>query len=163
VKDPRVSVRPATSPEDLATAYAIRHEVFVVEQAVPDELERDELDSAADHLLAVLDGRVVATVRLVVEGDGPFAGLAHLGRLAVHRTARGQGVAAALVRAVEQLASARGLPQVVLTSQVDAIGLYERLGYAAEGPVFDDAGIPHRLMRKHLSDPDDRPGSAAPR
>lgn len=143
-------IRRASGPADLWRAYAIRHVVFVDEQQVPVGLERDELDETAEHLLADLDGRPVGTVRLAVEPTGPYAGLGHLGRLAVLPDARGQGVGTALVAALERLARERGLPQVVLTAQVDAVGLYERLGYVAEGPVFDDAGIPHRLMRKPL-------------
>lgn len=145
-----VRVRRAASPEQLAAAYAIRHRVFVDEQAVPLDLERDAHDEHADHLLAEVDGRPAATVRLVVETSGEHAGLAHLGRLAVLPEHRCAGLGVALTRAVEDRARGRGLPEVVLTAQVDAVGFYERLGYRAEGPVFDDAGIPHRFMRRAL-------------
>lgn len=51
--------------------------------------------------------------------------------------------------AVEDAARA-GAREVVLAAQVAAIPFYERLGYVAECPVFDDAGIPHRTMRRAL-------------
>ena len=38
---------------------------------------------------------------------------------------------------------------VALSAQTHALGFYERLGYAAYGPEFDDAGLPHRWMRRH--------------
>lgn len=64
--------------------------------------------------------------------------------------ARGLGVGAALVRAVEAAARARGLTAVDLHAQTHALGFYERLGYQAYGPEFPDAGIPHRAMRRAL-------------
>ncbi|HEY9330046.1 MAG TPA: GNAT family N-acetyltransferase, partial [Streptomyces sp.] len=71
-----------------------------------------------------------------------------LGRLAVTKAARGLGVGAALVRAIEDAARELGLSAVDLHAQTHALGFYERLGYAAYGPEFLDAGIPHRAMRR---------------
>ncbi|NDZ98436.1 GNAT family N-acetyltransferase, partial [Streptomyces sp. SID10116] len=65
--------------------------------------------------------------------------------------ARGLGVGAALVRAIEDAARARGLTAVDLHAQTHALGFYERLGYEVYGPEFPDAGIPHRAMRKSLA------------
>ncbi|WP_181796776.1 GNAT family N-acetyltransferase, partial [Streptomyces sp. WELS2] len=44
----------------------------------------------------------------------------------------------------------RGLTAVDLHAQTQALGFYERLGYTAYGPRFQDAGIPHRAMRRAL-------------
>jgi predicted GNAT family N-acyltransferase len=141
-----VVVRPVASTEDRAVAYAIRREVFVTEQAVPEELEHDAHDESAEHLLALVDGRPVGVGRLVVEDDG----VGHLGRLAVRAEARGTGTGAALVRAIEARAVALGLRRVVLAAQLPALGFYQRLGYVAYGPEFDDAGIRHRMMARDL-------------
>lgn len=143
----RTSVWLVTDSADLAAVMRIRHEVFVEEQAVPVELEHDEWDEGAEHFLASLDGRPAGTVRLVVEHPGE----AHLGRLAVLPPARGTGLGAALVQAVEERGRERCLESVVLGAQTQALSFYARLGYTAEGEVFDDAGIPHRWMRKRLS------------
>lgn len=139
-------VHPAAAA-DMPAVYALRHEVFVLEQQVPAELERDELDETAGHVVA-LDGTgvVVGTGRVVEESDG----VAHLGRLAVRRHARGTGVGVALVRGLEERARASGLRCAVLGAQVHAVGFYQRLGYTAYGEVFDDAGIDHRWMRRDL-------------
>ncbi|MET0741663.1 MAG: GNAT family N-acetyltransferase [Candidatus Nanopelagicales bacterium] len=153
-----LTVRLATSPVDLAAAFLIRHQVFVVEQGVPLELELDERDDddATDHVIAVDDGEVVAAGRLVEEAAG-FEGIdveagpvGHLGRLAVSDRHRGLGLGVALVGAIEQRAQQRGLPVIYLSSQTHAVAFYERLGYAVYGEEFDDAGIPHRHMRKLL-------------
>ncbi|MEY7977352.1 GNAT family N-acetyltransferase, partial [Streptomyces pilosus] len=73
-----------------------------------------------------------------------------LGRLAGPRRARGLGVGAALVRAVEEAAREQGLTAVDLHAQTHALGFYQRLGYEAYGPEFPDAGMPHRAMRRAL-------------
>ena len=108
------------------------------------------------HVLAVReDGTPLGTGRLLygeaaaAKTDGDPA-VGSLGRLAVTEEARGLGVGAALVRAVEDAARARGLTAVDLHAQTHALGFYERLGYVVYGPEFPDAGIPHRAMRRVL-------------
>lgn len=148
-------VRVVTS-DDVAAALAVRHEVFVLEQEVPIDLEQDDRDPTADHFLVRLDGRPVGAGRLVIEEpgyEGVDAGLgpvAHLGRLAVTLEVRGTGLGAVLVRAIESRARERGLRVMYLGAQTHAVPFYERLGYGAHGPVFDDAGIPHRHMTRLL-------------
>ncbi|GEK02929.1 acetyltransferase [Streptomyces sp. 1-11] len=134
----------------------MRKEVFVVEQGVAQDIEYDAYDAVAVHVLAVReDGVPLGTGRLLY-GDaaaaktGGDASVGSLGRLAVACQARGLGVGAALVRAVEEAARARGLAAVDLHAQTHALGFYERLGYEAYGPEFPDAGIAHRAMRRVL-------------
>src|SRR5919107_878383 len=62
-------LRPARDEDEVRAALALRHEVFVVEQRVPVEEEVDRHDATALHLVAVEDGRVVATCRLLGEGE----------------------------------------------------------------------------------------------
>lgn len=150
------STRRALGDEDLAACFRVRTEVFVGEQHVPPEIEYDACDAGAVHVLAVAaDGSALGTGRLLygpdaagrTDGD-PAVG--SLGRLAVTRRARGLGVGAALVRAIEDEARALGLTAVDLHAQTHALGFYERLGYTAYGPEFPDAGIAHRAMRRTL-------------
>ena len=54
------------------------------------------------------------------------------------------------MRAIEARAAQRGLRVVALSAQTHALGFYERLGYTAYGPEFDDAGLPHRWMSRTL-------------
>ena len=149
-------VRAAVTDADLHAAFDIRRVVFVDEQGVPLELERDERDHEADHLLAVLDAVPVGAVRLVIEPAGfhgidqAYGPIAHLGRLAVLTSARGLGIGAALVRAVEELARQQHRQAVYLGGQTQALGFYERLGYRAFGDEFDDAGLPHRHLARVL-------------
>jgi predicted GNAT family N-acyltransferase len=144
----------ADDPAGMAAVHAIRHEVFVVEQAVPAEIEWDGKDGRAVHVLAEGAG----TGRLLLGADaaaknGGDLGTAVLGRLAVLRSARRGGVGAALVRALEDEARRLGLAGVHLEAQVHAVPFYERLGYRAHGPEFMDAGIAHRAMRREFAPP----------
>lgn len=131
--------------DDFPACAAIRRRVFIEEQAVPEELELDELDATAVHLLATMDGRPVGTARLLVEGE-----TAKIGRVAVLPELRGTGAGAALMRAALDELRARGVRTAKLGAQTHAIGFYERLGFTAHGPEYDDAGIPHRDMSLRL-------------
>ncbi|OEJ35606.1 GNAT family N-acetyltransferase [Streptomyces subrutilus] len=140
----------------MAACFAVRTEVFVGEQSVPESIEYDAYDADAVHVLALgPDGVALGTGRLL---HGPAAraktgdpAVGSLGRLAVRKAARGLGVGAALVRAIEAEAVRLGLTAVDLGAQTQALGFYERLGYAAYGPEFQDAGIAHRAMRRPLA------------
>ncbi|MGR4851671.1 GNAT family N-acetyltransferase [Streptomyces violaceus] len=153
---PRYAVRVAEDPTDREACFAVRKEVFVGEQGVPEDLEYDAYDAAAVHVLAVReDGVPLGTGRLLYgeaavaqTGAGPSVGC--LGRLAVAGQARGLGVGGALVRAIEDAARARELAAVDLHAQTHALGFYERLGYEAYGPEYLEAGIPHQEMRRSL-------------
>ncbi|BBC37235.1 Acetyltransferase [Streptomyces graminofaciens] len=150
------AVRVVEDPADREACFAVRKEVFVVEQGVPEDLEYDAYDAVAVHVLAVRDDGVPLGAGRLLFGEaaagktGGAPGVGSLGRLAVVRAARGLGVGVALVRAVEGAARARGLTAVDLGAQTHATGFYERLGYVAYGAEFLDAGIPHRAMRRSL-------------
>ena len=141
-------VRPARDADEVRAALALRHEVFVVEQRVPLEEEIDAHDETdALHLVAVEhEGRVVATARVVMEGE-----TAKLGRVAVARDARRRGIASRLLAEGEARARGLGATRVALAAQTDALPLYERAGYTAYGERFMDAGIEHLMMEKRLA------------
>jgi predicted GNAT family N-acyltransferase len=139
-----VTVIPATTPALRAKALALRDEVFVGEQGVPAELEHDALDETAFHVVALDGGRCVGTGRFLRQADG----VARVGRMAVARSERGRGVGGLLLGALEAQARAEGLAAVELHAQVHAQRFYARHGYAPEGAVFEEAGIPHQMMRK---------------
>ena len=133
------------TPAGWEACYAIRKTVFVEEQAVPLELELDEYDDVATHFLLRDGDAPLATARLLDKH-----GLAKIGRVAVLKEARGRGLGLVLMRAVLEEARRQGFTEAVLDSQTYAIPFYERLGFVAEGEEFDDAGIPHSLMRRRL-------------
>jgi predicted GNAT family N-acyltransferase len=133
--------------ELMPAVLRLRHEVFVIEQAVPVELERDEFDDTATHLAALRDGEVVGTLRIVVGGA-----TAKLGRMAVTRLARRSGIGARLMQRAAVTARELGASELVLHAQLTAREFYWRLGYREEGDIFDEAGIPHVAMRKAIAE-----------
>jgi len=128
--------------QNFAACLALRMQVFVAEQGVPADLEQDEADATANHLLARVDGVPMGTARLLQAGD-----VGKIGRVCVLSKARGTGLGAGLMREGVALLKARGgISRIELGAQVDALGFYERVGFMAEGPVWDSVGIPHRTM-----------------
>lgn len=142
-----VRVKPVETAAERDASLALRRRVFVDEQRVPPELERDALDGTADQVLALDDaGACVGTGRLVPEAPG----VGRVGRMAVDARCRGAGVGARVLEVLEQVARARGLREIVLHAQVHAQAFYDKAGYAPEGERFEEAGIAHVTMRKRL-------------
>lgn len=141
-----IECRIISGHDEFAHCASIRTQVFVGEQHVPPEIELDELDAVAVHVLALVDGQPVGTGRLVVNDDGS----ARVGRMAVLRPHRYRGVGSAVLEALVEFARQRGVERVVLAGQVHAIPFYERFGFVANGDVFEEAGIEHRWMERGL-------------
>ncbi|VDS07242.1 putative N-acetyltransferase YjcF [Paracoccus haematequi] len=132
--------------DDLAACHALRRAVFIEEQGVSEAEELDDKDAGAIHLLARRDGRPVGTARILLQGD-----TGKIGRVCVVAQARGTGLGAALIRAaLDALRDRPGITRAKLGAQTHALGFYEKLGFTAFGPVYDDAGIPHRDMIRDL-------------
>lgn len=122
-------------------AQDLRVEVFVVEQGVPIELEWDEGDEVSMHAVAFdAEGLPVATGRLLPDG--------HIGRMAVRKSARGQGIGSRVLEALLAEARRLGYGRLVLHAQTHAIDFYRKHGFMEEGDEFLEAGIPHRLMTR---------------
>lgn len=141
-----VDVRPAAGRGELEAALALRRAVFVGEQGVSVAEELDGRDAEALHLVAIADGELVGTCRLLADGER-----VKLGRMAVAAPARRRGVGLALLRAADAHARRLGGRRIVLGAQTQARPLYERAGYRAFGEPFLDAGLEHVRMEKPLA------------
>jgi predicted GNAT family N-acyltransferase len=154
---PDFRVEPADYAVDFKDLRAVREPVFVVEQNVPLELEWDDLDPKCHHVIA-RDGQhqPIGTGRLTPEHK--------IGRMAVLKEWRGQGVGDALLQALIEQARRLGWNEVTLNAQVGAVGFYEKFGFKAYGDEYEEAGIQHQCMRLALTPivPDERP-AAVPR
>jgi predicted GNAT family N-acyltransferase len=140
-----IEVRPARDEREVEAALALREEVFCGEQGVSLADERDGRDGEAVHLVAVEDGAVLGTCRLLLEDS-----TIKLGRMAVARAARGQGLGRALLDEADVQSHALGAERIALAAQLTAQSMYERAGYEPYGDVFLDAGIEHVMMEKAL-------------
>jgi len=129
-------------------AEPIRRKVFIEEQSVPEELEWDDMDSTATHALAFDEtGKAIGYARLSPSKQ--------LGRMAVLQQHRRKGIGTALLQALEAVARKLRYDYLYLHAQIQALPFYEQLGYRSQGAAFDEAGIPHLMMTKPLTEKHD--------
>jgi predicted GNAT family N-acyltransferase len=121
---------------------AIRYEVFVDEQNVPEELEIDGLDGKAKHVLTFVDGVPMGTGRILSDG--------HIGRVAVLKNYRGLGIGKSIMKELIKCAQDMSLEKVWLSSQWHAHSFYLDLGFVCVGEVYKEAGIDHIKMFRVL-------------
>jgi len=151
--NPEYAVEWVLGAEQLAEAFAVRLQVFVAEQSVPEAEEFDDDDFAPTTTHVVVrdlqTGDVVGTARLLLGGE---PGEAKIGRVAVLACARGRGLGAMLMGALERRALLSFEPVTIfLSAQIAAAPFYEKLGYQLIGAVYDDVGIPHRDAIKFIT------------
>ena len=121
---------------------AIRYEVFVDEQNVPEELEIDGFDGEAKHVLAFVDEVPIGTGRILSDG--------HIGRVAVLKKYRGQGSGKLIMKELIKWAQDLSLEKVWLSSQWHAHSFYLDLGFVCVGEIYKEAGIDHIKMFRTL-------------
>lgn len=141
-----IRVITAEEKEEKSAALALRRDVFVREQQVPESLEQDEWDATATHFLAYVSDAVAGTARFRLIAPK----VAKVERVAVLSRFRGRGIGRALMEKIERYAAKSGVSEIVLHAQDHAVPFYEKLGYRVQGSPFMDAGIPHLKMSKHL-------------
>ena len=118
---------------------SIRTRVFVEEQGIDSTIDFDGLDVEAIHVLISLDGRCVGTGRMLNDG--------HIGRIAVLKDCRKQGVGKLIIKAIIAEARRQKFKRVYLGSQMPAVGFYHKLGFNICGEMFFDAGLEHIEMK----------------
>ena len=147
---PVFTVRPVNWLASREALRAVRQAVFVKEQKVPEELEWDDADERAYHVLATaVDGKPIGTGRLLLD--------CHIGRMAVLKSWRGRGVGSAILTMLIDFARKEGCEAVHLNAQTHALDFYARFGFTPVGGHFDEAGIPHQAMTLALT-----PSAATP-
>jgi predicted GNAT family N-acyltransferase len=144
MNEPAFVVRPVNWEAAREKLRAVRLNVFVQEQNVPEELEWDEADERAYHVLATsADGKPIGTGRLKLD--------CHIGRMAVLSAWRGRGVGSTILRTLVDLAGKEGCEVVRLHAQTHALEFYGRYGFSVVGDEFQEAGIAHRVMQLTLT------------
>lgn len=120
-------------------AKFIRKQVFIIEQNIPEEEEWDDQDMISDHFVVYDQDQPIATARLLQNNS--------VGRVAVLKTYRGQGIGRMIMLKIIQLAHQQDRTFLQLSSQVHAISFYEKLGFSIQGDAYDECGIPHIKMQ----------------
>jgi putative N-acetyltransferase (TIGR04045 family) len=150
----RVVCRQVVSAAELADHFAIRHRIFVDEQAIFAEADLDlhDHDTSAVPLIGYCDGIVAGTVRLFAlnPADGIWQG----DRLAVLAPYRTRGVGAPLVRCAVATAAVLGGRLMSAPIQLPNVRFFQRLGWEARGDREIYAGLVHQPMSIELPPPD---------
>ncbi|MCB1947740.1 MAG: GNAT family N-acetyltransferase [Burkholderiales bacterium] len=122
---------------------AVRETVFIYEQQVPEELEWDTFDAVSVHALATGPvGEPIGTARLLPDG--------RIGRMAVLKPWRNNGIGSAMLHRLIDEAKNCGLIEITLNAQVSALAFYTKYGFQSSGETFMEADIPHVKMHRKL-------------
>jgi len=123
----------------MQTAHDIRHEVFVVGQKCPANLEW-EFEEESTHFLVLNENKAVATARHRKTKNGY-----KLERFAVLNTERRKGYGHIILRAIiNDLKDFEG--NIYIHAQSEVLPFYEKIGFIKEGVEFQEAGIMHFKM-----------------
>jgi putative N-acetyltransferase (TIGR04045 family) len=140
------SCRVATDPAELAEHYALRHQVFVLEQGLFETHDRDgqDDDERTLHVVGLVEGSVGGAVRLYpLDASGSLWKGDRLAVLPEHRACH---LGARLVRFAVATAGARGGRRMIAHIQLPNVRFFEHLGWRAEGPPAPFHGVEHQLM-----------------
>ena len=123
----------------------IREKVFIQEQKVTPELEWDSMDESAIHVLVFKDEEAIGCARAVV-----IKNYMQLGRMAVLKNYRGQGIGSALIEKAIVTAKLKQISSIHISAQCYAIDFYMKFGFKVMSDIYLDAEIPHRDMTLEL-------------
>jgi len=122
-----------------AQLVEIRSQVFIIEQCVPVEIEWDDEDEHAIHLLALDDKQTaIGCARILKKG--------RIGRMAVQKTYRGTGLGRALLNRAIEICRRLNMSKISISSQTHAIKFYENAGFVVTSEAYIDANIWHKDM-----------------
>ncbi len=131
--------------EAMDLVYQIRREVFIDEQGVPEELEMDDLDRDAIHVLAYVDGAPAGCGRMLLYGEN-----AKIGRVAVRKSMRRYGIGSGVCKLLIAIAGDNGVSKINIDAQITAVDFYLDLGFEKISDIFMEAGIEHVKMEKSI-------------
>ena len=127
--------------DGLSQLKNIREKVFIQEQKVTPQLEWDGMDEKAIHFLVFNDKAAIGCARAIVIKDHM-----QLGRMAVLKEYRGQGIGSALIEKAMTTAKLNQLSAIYISAQCHAIDFYKKFGFEVTSDIYLDAEIPHRDM-----------------
>ncbi len=125
-------------------AYFVREQVFMIEQGFSSEI--DEIDETCTHCVIYEDGKPVACGRFYTEKENQCT----IGRIAVLKEYRQQKLGNVVMENIIHEATSMGYRHFVLSSQCQAQGFYEKLGFVASGEEYLDEHCPHIHMEKRI-------------
>ncbi|QXB93091.1 GNAT family N-acetyltransferase [Providencia rettgeri] len=135
------------SPKLVEDAFDLRQQVFTHEQGFPADIDVDEYDDTALHVVLYLNQHPAAVLRCILFEE---TGLVKVGRVAVQKQHRGKGLGRELMKFVEHYAQQHHFKKIGLSAQHTAIEFYHSLKYQTEGEIYDEDGMDHIYMTRSL-------------
>ena len=136
-----IKVKKVENQEEWAQVLNLRYRVFVKEQGVPEELERDEKDETAVHVIVKKDGNISGCGRVVFRDKE-----AKLGRIAVDKNNRNRGIGTLVCQKLMKIADNKEYDKITLHAQLETVEFYRKFGFRPVGDIFQEAGIEHIKM-----------------
>lgn len=140
-----ITYRICESIDDVMKCIAVRCIVFCGEQNISYQLERDEHDAAAIHVLGSIDSEPVAAARMRY-----LNGYAKLERICVRAPWRGRQYGLGITQFMIDQARQQGFNTFKLNAQSHLETFYGKLGFQACGEHFIEADIDHCPMELEL-------------
>ncbi len=125
----------------LEDQYLVREKVFVIEQNIDRNIERDNYDKNCYHVVVYESNIPVGTGRVIYIDNTPL-----IGRIAVLKEYRGKQYGDLIVRKLIDHCFKHGDKRIIVHSQVSVVKFYEKIGFIAFGNIYNEAGIEHLSM-----------------
>ncbi len=132
-------------PDNIDECFNVRFFVFVEEQGFKKEIELDEYDDVAYHVLLKKDDVSIATARFFQVDD-----YYKIGRVCVLKEYRELKLGKLLLDCIEEKVKELKINKIYLNSQYDARGFYLKCGYQEVGEIFYEEGCKHIKMFKSV-------------
>jgi predicted GNAT family N-acyltransferase len=142
----KLSYKLVTSDRELKAAFEVRLQVFVEEQGISEELELDDLDQEALHMVVKDGERVIGTARVLFL----TANQAKIERMAILKPFRRRGIGKGIISFLNEELRNKQVEQVVLHAQYAVVAFYKSCGFEESGLPFQEAGIKHIKMERQL-------------
>ncbi len=142
----KLSYKLVTSDRELKAAFEVRLQVFVEEQGISEELELDDLDQEALHMVVKDGERVIGTARVLFL----TANQAKIERMAILKPFRRRGIGRGIISFLNEELRNKQVEQVVLHAQYAVVAFYKSCGFEESGLPFQEAGIKHIKMERQL-------------
>lgn len=136
-----IDIHIAKGKNEIDKVLKIRERVFIKEQRVASEIERDDLDDCSEHIILYYDNDPVGCMRIRQEDNRM-----KFERLAVLKHARSKGLGKAIMSFAINYARKKKMNEVYMYAQYYLLDFYKKLGFAKRGDIFEEAGMKHIEM-----------------
>jgi predicted GNAT family N-acyltransferase len=142
----KLSFQLVASNRELKAAFEVRRQVFVEEQGIPEDIELDDHDRKALHMVVKDGEKVIGTARVLFLA----ANQAKIERMAILKPLRRKGIGSRIITFLDETLRNRQINQVFLHAQFPVVAFYKSCGFKESGLPFWEASIRHIKMRKRL-------------